>query len=211
MRLMLLGCPGVGKGTQAKFISAKYRIPQISTGDMLRTAVAEGTSLGQKVRQIMDQGQLVPDDLIVELVKNRIREPDCHAGFLFDGFPRTIPQAEALATSHINLDFVIEIVLPDEEIIKRLSGRRLHPASGRIYHLLYHPPKQEGIDDWTGEPLIQRTDDQEETIRHRLKVYHQQTAPLIDYYQNRVKYLKIDGDGSVEEVRDRIFARMGEG
>lgn len=205
MRLMLLGCPGVGKGTQAKFITEKFHIPQISTGDMLRTAVSEGTLLGQKVKEVMDQGRLVPDDLIIELVKNRIQEPDCGNGFLFDGFPRTIPQAEALNASHVYLDYVIEISLPDEEIIKRLSGRRVHPASGRVYNVHFHPPKQAGLDDVTGEPLIQRTDDQEETIRHRLNVYRQQTAPLIQYYQDRVKYFKINGQGTVEEVRDRII------
>jgi adenylate kinase len=176
---------------------------------MLRTAVTEGTLLGQKVKQVMDEGKLVPDGLIVELVKNRIQEPDCRTGFLFDGFPRTIPQAEALDASHVYLDYVIEIFLSDEEIIKRLCGRRVHPASGRVYHIDFHPPKQGGFDDETGEPLIHRTDDQEETIRHRLQVYRQQTAPLIKYYQDKVKYFKINGQGSVEEVRDRIYSALG--
>jgi len=206
MRLMLLGCPGVGKGTQAKFITEKFNIPQISTGDMLRAAITAGTELGKEAKKVMDQGSLVSDDIIIELVKNRIQQADCHNGFLLDGFPRTIPQAEALNHHHVYLDAVVEIFLPDEEIIRRLSGRRIHPGSGRVYHVIYHPPKVADRDDLTGDPLVQRSDDQEETIRHRLHVYHQQTAPLIDYYNAQSPvYFKIDGRGSVEEVKERVF------
>ena len=213
---MLLGSPGVGKGTQAKRLSEKLHIPQISTGDMLRAAITKGTPLGQQVKQMMDQGQLIPDEAIIELVKNRVNEPDCKNGFLLDGFPRTLPQAEAMKANHIDLDYIIEITVPDEEIIKRLSGRWTHPKSGRIYHILYQPPKVPGIDDITGEPLIQRPDDAEETIRRRLSVYHDQTSPLIDYYKQIAKhagsqgpvYFRIDGQGSVEEVSNRIFTGM---
>lgn len=213
MRLMLLGSPGVGKGTQAKFIAQKFQVPQISTGDMLRTAIAENTPLGEEVKQIVEQGKLIPDQMIIKLVKDRIDQPDCKNGFLLDGFPRTIPQAEALAHNKIDLDYIIELEVPDEEIIKRLSGRRMHPASGRIYHTIYHPPKVSEKDDLTGEPLVQRPDDREETIIKRLRVYHDQTSPLIDYYKEKAKgssiqypiYLKIDGQGTVEEVRKRIL------
>jgi len=214
MRLVLLGCPGAGKGTQAKFITERYNIPQISTGDMLRAAIKAGTPLGVQVKQTMDDGQLVSDPIMIQLVKERIKEPDCANGFLLDGFPRTIPQAEALHENHIHLDYVIAISVPDDELIKRLSGRRVHPGSGRVYHLIYNPPKLHNKDDHTGEPLVQRVDDQEETIRKRIVVYHQQTEPLIHYYLTAAKekkahapvYVKIDGIGSMDEVRDRIFS-----
>lgn len=217
MHLMLLGCPGVGKGTQAKFLKERYHLAQISTGDMLRSAISAGTPLGLQVKQIMDEGKLVSDDIMIQLVKARIQEPDCAKGFLLDGFPRTIPQAEALRENHIHLDLIIEITVPDEELIKRLSGRRVHLASGRVYHVIYNPPKNEDIDDETGEPLIHRSDDYEETIKKRLKVYHQQTEPLINYYINETKqedsskapiYIRIDGIGSVEEVSNRIFTAI---
>lgn len=213
MRLVLLGCPGAGKGTQAKFITEKLHIPQISTGDMLRAAISAGTPLGKQVKEIMDAGKLVSDDIMIELVKERIQEPDCQRGFLLDGFPRTIPQAEALRKNHIHLDGIIEIKVPDAELIKRLSGRRVHPASGRVYHLIYNPPKTAGIDDISGEPLVQRADDSEETITKRLKVYHDQTEPLVNYYSNSTekdapRYMKIDGVGEVEEVCDRIFTSL---
>lgn len=213
MRLMLLGSPGAGKGTQAQFITEFYGIPQISTGAMLRAAAAAGTPLGQKAKAIMDAGQLVSDDIMINLVKERISQPDCKNGFLLDGFPRTIPQAEALVKAGVKLDYVIEIDVDDEEIVHRMSGRLVHPASGRTYHKDYHPPKVAGKDDETGEPLIQRDDDKEETVRHRLKVYHDQTKPLIDYYQNYIKlhhghgpiYAAIAGEGDVQAIRDRIF------
>lgn len=216
MRLMLLGCPGAGKGTQATFIKNKYHIAQVSTGDMLRAAITAGTSLGKQVQQIMDEGRLVSDDIMIQLVKERIAEPDCKNGFLLDGFPRTIPQAEALRENHIHLDYIIQVDVPDAELIKRLSGRRLHPGSGRVYHVIYNPPRVDGIDDETGEPLIQRVDDHEETIRKRLSVYHQQTEPLINYYikqaadgsRNAPIYIKIDGTGAVEEVSERIFSAI---
>ncbi len=216
MRLVLLGCPGVGKGTQAKFIKERYDIVQISTGDMLRAAVSKGTALGQQVKQIMDEGQLVSDDIMIALVKARVAEPDCANGFLLDGFPRTIPQAEALHQNHVHLDYVVEIRVPDAELIKRLSGRRVHPGSGRVYHLEHNPPKEDNKDDITGEPLIQRPDDHEETIRHRLSVYHQQTEPLVNYYINQAInepdhspiHIRINGIGTVEEVKKRIFAAL---
>lgn len=216
MRLVLLGCPGAGKGTQAKFIKDKYHVAQISTGDMLRSAISAATPLGVMVKQIMDDGQLVSDDIMIQLVKNRIQEPDCQKGFLLDGFPRTIPQAESLHDNGIYLDYVIEISVPDEEVIKRLSGRRVHPASGRIYHEIYNPPKVKNKDDLTGEALIQRADDAEETIRKRLAVYHQQTEPLIKYFHHEAKhagrdapiYIKIDGRGSVDEIHNKIFAAL---
>lgn len=216
MRLVLLGCPGAGKGTQAKFIKEQYHILQISTGDMLRAAIQAGTPLGKQVKQIMDEGHLVSDEIMIQLVKDRIQQLDCKNGFLLDGFPRTIPQAESLQKNHIYLDYIIEIQVPEEELIKRLSGRRVHLPSGRVYHNLYNPPRVEGKDDLTGEPLIQRLDDQEHTIRKRLSVYHQQTMPLINYYLNSVKhypqhaptYIKIDGTGAVEDVRERIFAAL---
>lgn len=212
MHLMLLGCPGAGKGTQAKFITEKYHIPQIATGDMLRAAIKAGTPLGQQVKQIMDEGRLVSDDIMIQLVKERIQQADCEQGFLLDGFPRTIPQAEALAKNGVHLDYVIEIHVPDEEVIKRLSGRRIHLLSGRVYHTEFHPPKIQDTDDVTGEALVQRLDDHEDTIRNRLAVYHQQTEPLINYYihaanahPNAAVYIKIDGTEPVEKVRERIF------
>ncbi|MGA7800911.1 MAG: adenylate kinase [Gammaproteobacteria bacterium] len=217
MRLILLGGPGAGKGTQANFIKEKYGIPQISTGDMLRAAVKAGTALGLEAKKIMDAGGLVSDDIILGLVKERIQEPDCANGFLLDGFPRTIPQADGLKQEGVAIDSVVEIAVDDEEIIKRMSGRRVHPASGRTYHVVFNPPKEEGKDDATGEPLIQRDDDQEETVRKRLAVYHEQTEPLIEYYgkwadsgeQAAPKYVKVSGIGKVDEIRDRIFAALG--
>jgi adenylate kinase len=214
MRLILLGGPGAGKGTQAKFISDHYDIPQISTGDMLRSAVEARTTLGLQAKTIMDSGALVSDDIIVELVKQRIAQPDCENGFLFDGFPRTIPQAEALRESGVALQYVVEIAVDDDEIIRRMSGRRVHPASGRSYHVEFNPPQRAGRDDVTGEALVQRDDDQEETVRKRLDVYHAQTEPLVKYYSEweksgdaaAPKYLRVDGIGSLEQVRDRIFA-----
>lgn len=216
MRLMLLGSPGAGKGTQAKFITEKYHIPQISTGDMLRAAIAAGTPLGKQVQQIMQEGKLVSDEIMIELVKDRISQSDCAKGFLLDGFPRTIPQAEALKKNQVNLDFVIEVKVPDSEIIQRLSGRRVHPASGRVYHVVFNPPRVADKDDETGEALVHRPDDYEETIRKRLDVYHQQTEPLVNYYieaaksgnGNAPRYIKIDGMKKVEEVRDTIFSAL---
>ena len=213
MRLILLGAPGAGKGTQAKFITETFHIPQISTGDILRTAIREGTPLGKKVKAIMDSGQLVPDDVVIELVKERIKQPDAANGFLLDGFPRTIVQSEVLQAI-TPIDHVIDIEVPEQEIIVRLTGRRIHPASGRIYHLRYHPPKVAGLDDLTGEPLIQRPDDSEETVRKRLAVYETQTSPLRFYYQHfksntgvpAPKYVKIDGTGTVEAIRDTILS-----
>ena len=213
MRFILLGPPGAGKGTQASFITKQYGVPQISTGDMLRAAIKAGSELGLKAKKIMDAGQLVPDDVIINLVKQRITEPDCASGFLFDGFPRTIAQAEAMKTAAVNIDYVIEIAVPDEEIILRMSGRRVHLASGRTYHIKFNPPKVEGKDDLTGEPLIQRQDDAAETVTERLNVYHQQTKPLIEYYAkwqaqgdaNAPKHRKVSGTGTVEQIRDSIF------
>lgn len=216
IRIILLGGPGAGKGTQANFIKEHFNIPQISTGDMLRNAVKAGTELGMMAKKIMDSGGLVPDDIIINLVKERISQPDCEKGFLLDGFPRTIPQADAMKQAGIRIDCVIEIDVDDEEIIKRMSGRRVHPASGRVYHVEYNPPKVAGKDDVTGEDLIQRDDDKEETVRKRLQVYHEQTEPLIAYYSkwsasgdnNAPCYKKIAGIGTVEEIRDRIFAAL---
>jgi len=216
MRLILLGAPGAGKGTQAQFICEKFGIPQISTGDMLRAAVKEGSELGLKVKEIMETGGLVSDELIISLVKERIAQDDCKAGFLFDGFPRTIPQADAMKDAGVQLDHVVEIDVADEEIIKRMSGRRVHPASGRTYHVVFNQPKVEGKDDVTGEDLIQREDDKEETVRHRLGVYHEQTAPLVDYYKSweatgaseAPKYTHIAGVGSVDDIRDKVFAAL---
>jgi adenylate kinase len=214
MRIILLGCPGVGKGTQAKFICEKYNIPQIATGDMLRTAVKAGSKLGKTVKKIMQQGKLVPDEIIIALVKERINRPDCKNGFLLDGFPRTIPQAQAIKKAGIEIDYVIEIYVDDEEIVKRLTGRRVHLDSGRIYHIIYNPPKHEGKDDITNEPLIQREDDKEETVRKRLKVYHEQTEPLVNFYRNLSKhnnspiFIRIDGITSVEKVRKQIFKAL---
>ncbi|CAB1076573.1 Adenylate kinase (EC [Olavius algarvensis Delta 1 endosymbiont] len=216
MRLILLGGPGAGKGTQANHIKDNYQIPQISTGDMLRAAVKAGTELGLKAKEYMDAGGLVPDDVIIGLVKERIKESDCEKGFLFDGFPRTIPQADAMKEAGVPIDAVVDINVPDEEIIKRMSGRRAHLASGRTYHIVFNPPKEEGKDDVTGEPLVQRDDDKEETVRKRLEVYHDQTEPLIDYYKNwqssgqagAPQYVRIEGVGKVEEIRDQIFAAL---
>lgn len=213
MRLILLGGPGAGKGTQANYIKEKYQIPQISTGDMLRAAVKAGTDLGMKAKEYMDAGGLVPDEVIIGLVKERILEADCAKGFLFDGFPRTIPQADAMKEAGVAIDAVVEIDVPDEEIIKRMSGRRAHLASGRTYHIIYNPPKEEGKDDVTGEPLVQRDDDKEDVVRKRLDVYHAQTEPLIDYYQKWAesgqagapKHIGIEGVGKVDAIRDQIF------
>ncbi len=210
MRLILLGPPGAGKGTQAQFIRDKFGIPQISTGDMLRAAVKAGTPLGKQAKQVMDSGRLVSDDIIIGLVKERLREPDCKRGYLFDGFPRTIPQADALKNAGVALDYVLEIDVPDADIITRMTGRRVHPGSGRVYHLKFNPPKAEGKDDATGEPLIQRDDDKPETVKKRLEVYRQQTRPLVDYYQalRGVKYRKISGIGRVDEVTQRALAAL---
>ncbi len=216
MRLILLGPPGAGKGTQASFIRERFRIPQISTGDMLRAAVKAGTPLGIAAKKVMDAGQLVSDDIIIGLVKERLRDHDCGNGCLFDGFPRTVPQAEAMRHSGVDLDFVLEIDVDEDEIIQRMSGRRVHPGSGRVYHVKFNPPKVPGKDDVTGEPLIQRDDDKEETVRRRLQVYRQQTRPLVDYYAKWAaqgdarapKYRKISGMGSVAEIRDRVFAAL---
>jgi adenylate kinase len=210
MRLILLGPPGAGKGTQAQFIREKFAIPQISTGDMLRAAVKAGTPLGVAAKKVMDAGQLVSDDIIIGLVKERLKEPDCSKGYLFDGFPRTIPQAEAMKAANVALDYVLEIDVPDEEIITRMSGRRVHPASGRTYHVKFNPPKAEGRDDVTGEPLVQRDDDKEATVRNRLEVYRKQTRPLVDYYGKLagVKYRKISGLGSVDEITRRALAAL---
>jgi len=217
MRLILLGPPGAGKGTQANFIHERFGIPQISTGDMLRAAAKAGTPLGKAARKVMDAGQLVSDDIIVGLVQERLRHLDCKNGYLFDGFPRTIPQAEAMRNSGVDLDFVLEIDVGTDEIIRRLSGRRVHPASGRNYHLTFNPPKLPGKDDITGEPLIQRDDDREETIRKRLDVYQQRTRPLVEYYSEWAaqgdarapRYCKISGVGTVEDIRKRILAALG--
>lgn len=213
MRMILLGAPGAGKGTQAQFIVERYGIPQISTGDMLRAAVKEGSALGQKVKDVMDSGGLVSDEIIIELVRERIQQPDCANGFLFDGFPRTIPQAEALREAGVVLDHVLEIDVDEEVIVRRLSGRRVHETSGRVYHLEHNPPKQDNRDDVTGEPLIQRDDDKEETVRRRMQVYREQTRPLVDFYQqldgaDAPTYTRIVGEGSVEDIRDRIFAAL---
>lgn len=212
----MLGAPGAGKGTQAGFIRDHFAIPQISTGDILRQAVKEGTELGIMAKKIMDSGALVPDDIIIDLVRERVSQPDCHNGFLFDGFPRTIPQADALKAAAIMIDYIIEIDVPDAEIIRRLSGRRVHPASGRVYHVVFNPPKRPGLDDITGEALIQRDDDKEETVRRRLEVYHSQTRPLIDYYSNwsaskeagAPTYIKVSGIGDVQTIRNNIIAAL---
>jgi len=210
MRLILLGPPGAGKGTQAQVIRQKFGIPQISTGDMLRAAVKAGTPLGVAAKKVMDAGQLVSDDIIIGLVKERLKEPDCKRGYLFDGFPRTIPQAEAMKAANVALDYVLEIDAPDQEIIERMIGRRVHLASGRTYHVAFNPPKTEDRDDVTGEPLVQRDDDREETVRKRLEVYRQQTRPLVDYYKKvaGVKYRRISGIGSVDEVSQRALGAL---
>lgn len=213
MRLILLGPPGAGKGTQAAFITGAFGIPQISTGDMLRAAVKAQTPLGLEAKKIMDSGGLVSDDIIIGLVRDRLAQPDCKSGYLFDGFPRTIPQADALKSARIALDCVIEIAVPEEQIIERMSGRRVHVASGRTYHIKFNPPKRDGLDDETGEPLVQRNDDREATVRHRLSVYREQTRPLVDYYAGWAatgdarapQYAKISGVGSVDEIRERIL------
>ena len=216
MRLILLGAPGAGKGTQATFICRHFGIPQISTGDMLRAAVKAGTPLGLAAKQVMDSGGLVSDEIIIGLVKERIAQPDCAAGFLFDGFPRTIPQADAMKAAGVKLDHVIEIDVPDEAIIERMSGRRAHLPSGRTYHVKFNPPKVAGVDDVTGEPLIQRDDDRAETVRKRLEVYHAQTQSLVSYFarwaatgdKRAPQYRKISGVGSVDEIRERAFAAL---
>ncbi|MCW5611664.1 MAG: adenylate kinase [Rubrivivax sp.] len=217
MRLILLGAPGAGKGTQATFICQRFGIPQISTGDMLRAAVKAGTPLGLAAKQVMDAGALVSDDIIIGLVRERIAQPDCAQGFLFDGFPRTLPQADAMKSARVKLDVVLEIDVPDEAIIERMSGRRAHLPSGRTYHVKYNPPRVEGRDDVTGEPLVQRDDDQEDTVRKRLAVYHQQTRPLVDYYARWAatgdtmapRYARVSGVGSVEEITARVMQALG--
>ena len=219
MKIILLGMPGAGKGTQARFLIEKYRIPQISTGDMLRAAIKNGTPLGKEAKQYMDRGALVPDELVIELFKQRVRDPDCAQGFISDGFPRTIPQAVALRQAGIDIDFVADIHVSDEEILRRMSGRRVHPASGRTYHVTFNPPKVSGKDDVTGENLVQRPDDKEETVKERITIYHAQTKPLIDYYlkwaaegdPRAPRYVRIDGTGTVEAIRDRMFLALEQG
>ncbi len=216
MRLILLGPPGAGKGTQAAFITQRHGIPQISTGDMLRGAIAAGSPLGMEAKKRMDVGQLVPDEVVIALVTDRLKKPDCANGYLFDGFPRTLPQAEAMRAAGVKLEYVLEISVPDEEIVARMGGRRVHLASGRTYHVAFNPPKVAGKDDATGEPLIQRDDDREETVRKRLEIYHSQTEPLLAYYQRWAatgdagapKHCRISGSGSVEAIRDRAFAAL---
>ena len=216
MRLILLGPPGAGKGTQASFITSQFGIPQISTGDMLRAAIKAGTELGKAAKEVMDQGKLVSDDIIIGLVKERLTQPDCQNGYLFDGFPRTIPQAEALREAGIQLEHVVELKVPDADIIERMSGRRVHQPSGRSYHIRFNPPKVEGKDDVTGEPLTQRDDDREDVVRKRLEVYQQQTRPLVDYYQEWARtgdaaapcYHALEGVGTVEEIRTRVQAAL---
>ena len=218
MRVILLGGPGAGKGTQANYIKEKYGIPQISTGDMLRAAVKAGTPMGIAAKKVMDAGGLVSDDIILGLIDERLKQDDCNNGYLFDGFPRTLAQADSLKNNGVPVDAVVEIDVDDNEIIKRMSGRRVHLSSGRTYHVTFNPPKEEGKDDETGEPLIQRDDDQEDTVKERLNVYHDQTEPLISYYsgwaeeggEGAPRYVKINGIGKVEEIRDGIFAGLGE-
>ena len=219
MRIILLGGPGAGKGTQAAFIAGRYEIPQISTGDMLRAAIRCGSELGERAAALMDAGRLVPDEIIIDLVEERIAAADCADGFLLDGFPRTIPQAAAMRARGVRIDAVVEIAVPDEEIIERMSGRRVHPGSGRTYHVRFNPPATEGVDDVTGEPLVQRDDDREATVRHRLAVYHEQTEPIIEYYRQwreeeprlAPKVVRVDGIGSLEDVRERAFAALDAG
>lgn len=213
MRIILLGPPGAGKGTQAQTITKEFSIPQISTGDMLRAAIKEGTELGKQAKAVMDAGKLVSDDIILGLVKERIAKEDCKNGFLFDGFPRTIPQAQALVDADITIDAVVELHVPDEKIVKRMSGRRVHLASGRTYHIVYNPPKVEGKDDVTGEDLVIRPDDEESTVRSRLEVYHKQTEPLVDFYkdlaaQGKTAYFAIDADRPVEVIANEIVAKL---
>jgi len=214
MRIILLGAPGAGKGTQAQFIMEKYGIPQISTGDMLRAAVKAGTPLGLKAKEVMDAGQLVSDELIIGLVKERIAQPDCEKGFLLDGFPRTIPQADAMKQNGIAVDYVLEFDVPDEEIVNRMSGRRVHPGSGRVYHVVYNPPKVAGKDDVTGEDLAIRPDDEESTVRKRLDIYHEQTEPLVAYYKQaaevgQTQYFRIDGTLGVDAVSRKLAELLG--
>ena len=216
MRILLLGLPGAGKGTQAQFLIERYKIPQISTGDMLRAAMKANTPLGNEARAYMDRGALVPDKLVIELVKERIKAPDCVNGFIMDGFPRTLPQAEALRQAGIDINFVVEIEVSDGEILRRMSGRRVHPASGRSYHVDFHPPRVPDKDDVTGEPLVQRADDNEETVKRRIRTYHEQTKPLINYYLSWAAsgdpraphYVNIYGRGSVEHIRDKVMAAI---
>ncbi|MDZ4254696.1 MAG: adenylate kinase [Sulfuritalea sp.] len=215
MRIILLGGPGAGKGTQAGFIKEKFGIPQISTGDMLRAHVKQGTELGRQAKAVMDAGGLVPDEIIIGMVKTRLLDDDCRNGYLFDGFPRTIPQAEAMQAAGVRIDAVVEIAVDDDEIIRRMSGRRVHPGSGRTYHQVFNPPKVADHDDVTGEPLIQRDDDKEEVVRHRLQVYHQQTRPLVDFYSSLSsrdpaagRYIKVAGTGKVESIRDTILEEL---
>ncbi len=216
MRLILLGPPGAGKGTQAQFICERFGIPQISTGDMLRAAVKEGSELGLKAKEIMTSGGLVSDDIIIAIVKERISQPDCEHGFLFDGFPRTIPQADAMKDAGVKIDHVLEIAVDDEEIVKRLAGRRVHPGSGRVYHIEYQPPREDGKDDVTGEPIVQRGDDRESTVRNRLSVYHEQTAPLVEYYQRWAVqdpqtapvYHRVEGIGSIDDITAQVIEAL---
>ena len=216
MRLILLGPPGAGKGTQAGFITARFGIPQVSTGDMLRAAIRAGTPLGQAAREVMDRGQLVPDELVIELVRRRLEAPDCRNGYLFDGFPRTLAQAEAMRSAGVPIDFVLEIDVPDEEIVARMGGRRVHLASGRTYHEKFNPPRAAGRDDVTGEPLVLREDDKEATVRKRLEVYKAQTRPLVEYYQRWAasgdarapRLLRVPGTGSIEQIRDRALQAL---
>ena len=219
MRIILLGMPGAGKGTQAQFLMDQYRIPQISTGDMLRAVIKAGTPLGREAKGYMDKGELVPDRVVIELVKQRVKETDCAQGFIVDGFPRTIPQAEALRDAGIDIDFVVEIAVGDDEILRRMSGRRVHPASGRTYHVTFNPPRVPGKDNATGEDLVQRTDDKEETVRQRIVTYHEQTKPLIEYYAKWAssrdprapRHVRVNGSGRVEQIRDQLFAALAKG
>jgi adenylate kinase len=216
MRIILLGMPGAGKGTQARFLIEKYSIPQISTGDMLRAAIKADTPPGREAKKYMDRGALVPDDIVIEFVKQRVSQPDCANGFIFDGFPRTIPQAEALRCAGIHVDFVVDVHVEDNEILRRMSGRRVHPPSGRSYHISFNPPKVAGRDDITGESLVQRDDDKEETVRQRIRIYHNQTKPLIEYYSrwsaagdpHAPRYVRIDGAGTVDQIRERLLAEL---
>lgn len=214
MKIILLGAPGAGKGTQAQFIMNTFSIPQISTGDMLRAAIKTGSDLGKQAKVLMDEGKLVPDELIIELVKDRVSQEDCKNGFLLDGFPRTIPQADALKAAGVDVDYVVEFDVPDEVIVERMSGRRVHPASGRVYHVVYNPPKVEGIDDVSGEELIIRADDKPETVLDRLKIYHNTTKPLVEYYRNeadngKTEYCHVDGTRSVQEISEHIASLLG--
>jgi adenylate kinase len=213
VNIILLGPPGAGKGTQAQFICKELEVPQISTGDMLRAAINAGSELGNRVKAVMDSGALVSDEIIIDLVKVRIAQDDCANGFLFDGFPRTLVQAQALAAAGVTIDIVVEITVPDEMIVKRMSGRRVHPASGRVYHVEFNPPEQINVDDETGEPLVQRDDDHEDTVRDRLAVYHDQTHPLVEHYQQQangslLRYLQIDGRGNVQEIQKKILSEL---